>query len=219
MKKINYFVFLIMASCFLIACGKSNDATLNPQSTTVKGDLGDYFTVVEKNYVAKYDETYGNYTISIELQRTDKPFAFDTEGVEPVGYSGSGVYGNFGIGLTVFDADDNLAIKWNATDAGLSGVYSSDDLKSLMNLKSGETTFIRWQTDELSNFEDKNFTFEITSYLALYSRTETTSYNGNEWTRAMRQAEAEWNDAMREAEEEWNDAMREAEEELERAGW
>lgn len=208
MKKINYFVSLIIACCFLSACGKSNDAILNPQSTIISGDLGDYFTVVEKTYVVKYDETYGNYTISIGLQRTDAPFEFNTEGVEPVGCFGSGVYGNFGIGLTVFDADDNLAIKWNATDCGLSGVYSSDDLKSLMNLKPGETTFIRWQTDELINFEDKNFTFEVTSYLAMHSRTETTSYDEDEWTRAVKRAE-----------EEWNRAVEKAEAELESAGW
>jgi hypothetical protein len=88
----------------LISCGKENkDAVLTPETTKVRGDLKDYFTVVEKSYTVKYDDQniVGKYMISIELQRTDVPFAFDTKGVEPVGTFGQGVRGNYGIGIDI----------------------------------------------------------------------------------------------------------------------
>ena len=106
MKKIIYLAFC--AACMLTfgACSKSKDATLTPQSANVQGDLRDYFTVVERPYIVKYDENgWNKYLISIELQRTDKDFAFDTEGIEPVGYFGQGINGNFHFHLIISVAE------------------------------------------------------------------------------------------------------------------
>ena len=138
MKHLNF--ILATACCLiLVSCGKeSKDVTLTPESATIKGDLKEYFTVVEKPYVIKYDENgWNKYMISIELQRTDVPFKFDTEGIEPVGNSGAGVNGNFGIGIDIIDEEGNIAISWSPTASGLSGVYSGDDLENLFTLESG----------------------------------------------------------------------------------
>ena len=167
MKHLNF--ILATACCLILAsCGKSKDVTLTPESATIKGDLKEYFTVVEKPYVIKYDESgWNKYLISIELQRTDVPFKFNTEGIEPVGHSGVGVYGNFGIGIDIKDADGNIAISWSPTADGLSGVYSSEDLENLFLLESGETGRVRWSTNDFENYENKNFTFKVSSSLKM----------------------------------------------------
>ncbi len=170
MKTVKFYAIMALAAVALISCGKENkDAVLTPETTNVRGDLKDYFTVVEKSYTVKYDDQniVGKYMISIELQRTDVPFAFDTKGVEPVGTFGQGVRGNYGIGIDIMDADGNIAISWSPTADGLSGVYSSDDLENLFTLESGETGRVRWMTDELEKFENKNFTFKVSSCLTV----------------------------------------------------
>lgn len=167
MKHLN--LFLATVCCVILAsCGKNKDVTLTPESTKIRGDLKEYFTVVEKPYIIKYDEKgWNKYMISIELQRTDVPFAFDTEGIEPVGNSGVSVRGNYGIGIDINDADGNLVISWSPTADGLSGVYSNDDLENLFTLESGETGRVRWSTDEFEDYKDKNFTFKVSSSLKI----------------------------------------------------
>jgi len=171
MKTIKYFVIMALAAVALTGCGKkeNKDAILTPETTKVRGALKEYFTVVEKQYTVKYNEqNFGSkYMISIELQRTDVPFAFNTKGVEPVGHFGASVRGNFGIGIDIIDADGNIAISWSPTAAGLSGVYSSDDLENLFTLESGETGCVRWTTDVFEKYENKNFTFKVSSCLSV----------------------------------------------------
>lgn len=212
-------VFLCAASMLtLSSCSKSKDATLTPQSTNVQGDLRDYFTVVDRSYVVKYDENgWSPYLISIELQRTDKEFAFDKEGIEPVGYSGQGVKGNFGIGIEVYDATSNLVMTSSASAGGLSGVYSGDDLINLFTLGAGETGFVRWTTDEFEDYDPKEFTFKITSYLEMNQQTNgsfssQSSYSDDydDLSDAIEEVADIYNEALKEAEEMYEDAFGEA---------
>ena len=134
----------------------------------MQGDLRDYFTIVERPYVVKYDENnwLSKYLISIELKRTDNPFPFNTKGLEPVGTFGEGVEGNFGIGIEVYDSESNLILSKAASEGGMGGVYSSDDLKNLLTLAKGETGFVRWSAKEFEKYDNKEFTFKLTSYLS-----------------------------------------------------
>jgi hypothetical protein len=163
--------FAMVAMCCLVlaSCGKSKDAILTPETTNLRGDLKEYFTVVDKQYTVKYDDENfgGKYMISIELQRTDVPFAFDTKGLEPVGTFGQGVRGNYGIGIDIMDADGNIALSWSPTADGLSGVYSNDDLENLFTLESGETGRVRWTTSDFEKYDNKNFTFKVSSSLSV----------------------------------------------------
>lgn len=227
MKHLN--AILATACCLiLVSCGgkESKDVTLTPESATIKGDLKEYFTVVDKPYVIKYDESgWEKYTISIELQRTDVPFQFNTDGIDPVGYSGAGVNGNFGIGIDIRDSDGNIAISWSPTATGLSGVYSSDDLKNLLLLESGESGRVRWTTNDFENYENKNFTFKVSSSLKInkqVSRSEkkkedagSSIYDAyadavSETSRAMKEAQAEAARAMQEAQDEAARMIKEA---------
>lgn len=177
MKKVlvkrNFFEGFAMVSLIclsLVSCGeKSKDATLTPTSTIVSGDLKEYFTVVDKPITVKYDENAfsGKYMITVELQRTNTPFAFDSEGLEPVGISGESVTGNYGIGIDVLDTLGNVVLTVSPTASGLGGVYSYDDLIKLMGLGEGETAFVRWSTNEFEKYEDKNFIFKISSSLSI----------------------------------------------------
>lgn len=173
MKKLN-FVLATACCLILVSCGKNKDVTLTPESTKIRGDLKEYFTVVEKPYIIKYDEKgWNKYMVSIELQRTDVPFAFDTDGIEPVGNSGVSVRGNFGIGIDINDANGDIVISWSPTADGLSGVYSNDDLKNLFTLESGETGRVRWSTNEFEDYKDKNFTFKVSSSLKIDKKTSS----------------------------------------------
>ena len=177
MKTIYYFAIMALTFVALTGCGnkenkennENNDAILTPETTKVRGDLKEYFTVVEKQYTIKCDEQNfgGKYMVSIELQRTDVPFVFDIKGVEPVGHFGASVRGNYGIGIDIMDADGNIAISWSPTADGMSGVYSSDDLENLFTLESGERGRVRWTTNEFEKYENKNFTFKVSSYLTV----------------------------------------------------
>ena len=169
MKKLFILTGLVACMLTLNSCGeKSKDATLTPKSTTLQGDLRDYFTIVERPYVVKYDENnwLSKYLISIELKRTDNPFPFNTKGLEPVGTFGEGVEGNFGIGIEVYDSESNLILSKAASEGGMGGVYSSDDLKNLLTLAEGETGFVRWSAKEFEKYDNKEFTFKLTSYLS-----------------------------------------------------
>lgn len=148
MKHIKFFVIAVMAIC-LAACGgkkdseeKGNDEiTLTPETTKIKGDLGEYFKVVDKEYtVTKEFEDM----VSIEVERTDVDFDFDLTGIEPFGTFGASVKGNAGFGIEILDEKGNVIEKCAATAGGLSGMYSSDDMKEALALKPGETSTVRW---------------------------------------------------------------------------
>lgn len=146
MKKFKYFAIAIMAVC-LAACGGKKDSeekeeiVLTPETTKIKGDLGDYFEVVEKEYTVTND--FGDM-VSIEVKRTDADFSFDLKGVEPYGTYGKGVTGNAGFGIEILDENGNVIEKEAATASGLGGMYSSDDMKEALKLKAGETGTVRW---------------------------------------------------------------------------
>lgn len=126
---------------------KKDEITVKPKSTTLKGDLKDYFEVVDKDYKIKVEEGSFMVTgmITVEVKRTDKNFDFPTDNINPFGTNGSEDY-HVGFGIEIFDESGPVVVS-NATSGGMSGPYSSDDVISLMKLGKGETGFIRWSVD------------------------------------------------------------------------
>lgn len=144
MKTIKNFTIVVMAICLASCGGKKNSdekIVLIPETTHIKGDLGDYFNVVDKEYTVTDD--WGDM-VTIEVERTDMDYSFDLKGVEPYGTSGKGVTGHAGFGVEILDEDGNVIAKTAATASGLSGMYSSDDMKEALKLKAGETGTVRW---------------------------------------------------------------------------
>ncbi len=144
MKTIKNFTIVVMAIILASCGGKKNSdekIVLIPETTHIKGDLGDYFNVVDKEYTVTDD--WGDM-VTIEVERTDMDYSFDLKGVEPYGTSGKGVTGHAGFGVEILDEDGNVIAKTAATASGLSGMYSSDDMKEALKLKAGETGTVRW---------------------------------------------------------------------------
>lgn len=131
----------------LASCGgkKNSDENekivLTPETTNIKGDLGDYFKVVDKEYTVTND--FGDM-VTIEVERTDKEYSFDLKGAEPYGTFGRDVTGHAGFGIEILDEDGNVIEKIAATASGLIGMYSSDDMKEALKLKAGEKGTVRW---------------------------------------------------------------------------
>lgn len=61
---------------------------LKPETTHIKGDLGDYYEVVDRAYTVTDD--WGDM-VSIEVMRTDNDFDFNVKGCVAYGTSGAGV--------------------------------------------------------------------------------------------------------------------------------
>lgn len=165
MKKNFLLIVCAVALVFGFSSCNSKDYVLKPSTTDVSGPLGECFKVVDKSYDCKYNEKeiFSPYMITIELERTDKTLPFG-EGYEPFGYSGEDVYGNYGFGIEIRDKDDNVVYSCAPTASGLSGVYSSDDVKAFKSMKAGESGIIRWSEDLGSKgIKGKDLTFKITS--------------------------------------------------------
>lgn len=176
-----------------LSCGgskKSDDPyTLTPETTAVKGDLSDYYEVVEKeytttdNYRTMMDNTHA--IVAVEIKRTDKEFDFDPESTYPMGTLSEGMTGNAGFGIEILDESGNVINKSAATNGGLGGMYSDADMKEALKLKAGETATVRWQM----NFDakDKPVKFRITSayeksgYNGGSSEITNTSSSTNNW--------------------------------------
>ena len=175
MKKILRTGVAILTLAALMSCGgnsnqKNNEnekeqaekkTVLVPKTTKVKGDLSEYFEVVEKEYQLK-DDTYSKM-ITITLMRKDKELPDIYKEFKPVGYFGAGVMGNYGFGIKIFDENEDQVLSIRADVGGTGGVYSSDDLKDLWDLEKGETGIVRWMTYDLDECTGK-LTFTITSY-------------------------------------------------------
>ncbi|ROI05890.1 hypothetical protein EGI16_05790 [Chryseobacterium sp. G0240] len=142
-------VSMIVFSFILINCSKSEkEAVIKPQTTKIKGDLGDYYEVVNKDYKINNDSGMFD-VISVSIKRKDGgDVPFDPSKSVPFGTSHVGKDTHVGFGIELFDEDGNSIDVKQATADGLSGVYSSDDIKSMISLKSGEIGTVRWSINK-----------------------------------------------------------------------
>lgn len=183
-----FFAGIILASFGFVAtsCGGGNNenassnsesssepetVTLTPKSTHIKGDLGDFFEVVDKEYVSVHDMFD---VISIEVKRTDEPLPFDpkSDAVRPTGYSGEGITTLVGFGLELYDENGNVVEK-KSTSGGMGGAYSSDDIIEIIKLRPGETGIIRFSIDK----KNKPTKFVMTSIIEEVTPSESSSSN------------------------------------------
>lgn len=152
MKKIAL-IMLAVVSMALASCGGGGEMT--PQTTKISGPLGEEFEVVDGPAKLQGDI----WTIQLK-SLSNKHYAsirepFGCDRVDGFAY-------HVGFGLETYDKDGTLVAKRGATQGGLQGPYSSEDVRELMNLKEGETGFIRWKCED-SEKKVKGMTFKITS--------------------------------------------------------
>ncbi len=158
-KTFNLITSVIIAVSLTNCKGKEENEiksiTVKPKTTIIKGDLGDYFVVVEHDYEIKSENSFDNEgLISVEVKRTDKDFSFPVDNINPFGTNGGEKY-HVGFGIEVLGDAGPKVIK-QATEDGMGGPYSSEDVIALMKLKKGETGFIKWtiaMSDDLKTFQ------------------------------------------------------------------
>lgn len=181
MKKIFTITAALAAIFAVTSCGggsnnggqsaESAQTTLSPKSTTISGDLSKYYEVVDKEHSLKDNDYFGKL-ITITLKRTDAELPAEYKDFDPVGYSGATVKGNYGFGIKVTNESGEQLFSARADEGGMSGVYSSDDLKDLWELAPGEEGIVRWSTSELDKATGK-LMFTITSHV---EANESVSY-------------------------------------------
>lgn len=151
LKKLHLFIAFLF-SILVVSCGEEkktyDEATVKPKSISLKGDLKEYFEVVDQEYLISVDENsfMKNAIITVALKRTEKDFNFSTSKLNAYGTNGDEDY-HVGFGIEIFNSNTPKIIK-NATEGGLSGPYSSDDVIGLMKLGKGEVGYIRWSVEE-----------------------------------------------------------------------
>lgn len=189
-KAFTIITMAIIAITFTNCKGKTEEEniiksiTVKPKTTAIKGDLGEYFVVVENDYEIKLEENSfnGEGLISVEVKRTDKDFNFPTNKINPFGTDGDENY-HVGFGIEIFGESSPKVIK-QATEGGLGGVYDSEDIIALMKLKKGETGFIRWNiamSDDLKTFQLSSALQKSDgSFVASESSAESVSTSGSE---------------------------------------
>jgi len=178
-KNVLFMATAIILGSFFSSCksdkkSASENITLNPIESKVKGDLRNYFEVVEKEYVTQ-DNSFGQL-LTIEVKRLNRDLPFDpkSESVAPMGYSGGSITTLVGFGIELIDENGNVVDKKSATDGGMGGVYSSDDIKELYSLIPDETGTIRFSIGE-DVLEKKPVKFRLTSALEKVSPSEIES--------------------------------------------
>lgn len=185
MKTFNFSILTILTILFLTTSCAENpkELILTPASTTLKGDLSDYYEIVEKEY--KVATNSFGYSITVELKRNNTPFAFDANDVDPFGKS-SGKNGNVGFGIETFNEQGDPLYIYQATAGGM-----YDDTEALIKLKNGESGFIFMGLTFDENGAKTAKTFKISSALEIdkesnsalsnETTTDTSSTNNNDW--------------------------------------
>lgn len=162
MRNLKKLALFALMGILLFSCSSKNEegfrGTLKPSSTTISGDLGEYFKVVDEPAYVDYDNIFGPI-VTVKIEKIDELLNW-MEKFRPVGYFGSGVMGNYGFGIKIFDEKGNQIITENPSES----CYSSDDLITVWQEGVGENNIVRWSIDELDG-KSGEYTFAIISYM------------------------------------------------------
>ena len=168
---------LVVAAVALSACKKSN-ISMKPETTKVSGDLAECFEVVDEGVDVKLKDGKLELFESVwrvKVRRTDAPLPFE-EGVlleEYGSYRTDGqAYYLVGFGLRIEGADGDVVQENKATEGGLGGPYSHDDVGGLLKLKPGEVGEIRWSVDDKCLDAEEPLKFKISSAYELVGNPE-----------------------------------------------
>lgn len=167
MRNLKKLALFALMGIFLFSCSSKSESesnekgfrgTLKPSSTTISGDLGEYFKVVDEPAYVDYDNIFGPI-VTVKIEKIDELWFWMKE-FDPVGYSGASVKGNYGFGIKIFDEKGNQIITINASES----CYSTDDLKTIWKEGVGENNVVRWSIEELDG-KSGEYTFAIISYM------------------------------------------------------
>ena len=131
-----------LSTILLLSCsdGKKDKITMTPITTEVSGALSDCFEVVDEETIVKLDGNELFPVWRIKLRRTDAPLPFEAGiDIDPYGsyYTDGRSFYHAGFGIEIVDEDDYTVSESKATEGGVGGVYSSNDVREILKLKPG----------------------------------------------------------------------------------
>lgn len=154
---------ITIASLIFTSCGGGQcDLSFKPKSTSVKGELSDFFTIVDREYKVEKPEGYNHSLIKVEFKRTEKEFDFDAKDLEWRGYCS--VY---------FDLYDETGIPVFLGDVNNG---NTNYQKELLSIKPGESYFVEFMLFPEKSELKKGKSFEIRSVV---DKSQLTSANSN----------------------------------------
>lgn len=139
--KIKSLLFAAMAA-MLASCGGSGDG-IKPASTSIQGEAGDYFTVVDKTYPSMDKE---HHSVFLEFQRTDS--------VMPLAGS----------------AYVNFSVDWLDKDGNVIDTSDYETLNDILTLKPGETKTKEVYVSE--DVAKKITSFKVSGEMKYYDRVD-----------------------------------------------
>ena len=185
-------------TALLMSCGGNNVVSLKPEITNVKGDLKEFYEVVDKNY--KVIEEGINNIVNVELKRTSNELEFNPKSGEFrygtwYGNNGEEITVNFGFEL--LDEENNVI---QTLKPGDSGWYGTDyeDIEPLLKLNTDETGTLKLKID----IENKPVKFRILSSLNKSKSTESEDINNvsNKSTKISNDSSNDWDSTLDEYE-------------------
>lgn len=177
---------LLLSACTGNSSQKETASTiLNSAQTNVKGDLSDYFEVVEKEYEIEVNSMFN--VINVGLKRIGDDLPFDPDRANPFGVDGMDEYQedyHVGFGIEVLDEKGNVVFSKYATGSGFDGPYGTDCIENVIRLKKGETGIVKWSVDDKVMKDGK--TFRITSALKREKGAVSNSNKfSSEWDKVL----------------------------------
>ena len=116
--KISKITFALLTMLIITACGKKQEMpeALTPETTTIDGNMGEYFEVVDGSYA---------------LDKYSSKFQLDVKSIKEAPEL---TYTKLGIGYEIYDEDGNVLDSKNATLEDINPLSSYE----FLNLKEGE---------------------------------------------------------------------------------
>lgn len=191
-------ILMFGLTALLMSCGGNNVVSLKPEITNVKGDLKEFYEVVDKNY--KVIEEGINNIVNVELKRTSNELEFNPKSGEFrygtwYGNNGEEITVNFGFEL--LDEENNVI---QTLKPGDSGWYGTDyeDIEPLLKLNTDETGTLKLKID----IENKPVKFRILSSLNKSKSTESEDINNvsNKSTKISNDSSNDWDSTLDEYE-------------------
>ena len=148
---------MIIASIIFTSCGggknKKSEFNIKPNSTAIKGDLSDFFEVVDGTYkLEKAEGENAEFKIKVQFKRKEKSFDFDAKDLESRGY--------FQLCSNLL-GDGGTPIVLGSTE-GMGEGTARDGRKELTTIKPGETNWVEFTFSSNPEME-KVKTFEVNS--------------------------------------------------------
>lgn len=193
-------IALSVLAVALTSCGssqKESDAKsegpgiLRPATTVIKGDLQEYFTVLDKGYIVKQTRTYDyngqpaySTAITVDVVRTDEAFPCDKNRIGSVcDYGSKSIKYVAGFGIEFLDSLDNTIGVVYATEHNIDPRRSpapiGEELMAAISSRAGESTALTFTYISKDKI-DKPYKFRLLSILRPTESEEESTSEGIE---------------------------------------